>query len=482
MKTAARIPGMRLLHSPGPTRVPDEVVNAMARQPTDLADAAPAASSIAACESGMKALLQTERAEVFFYAANGHGGWEAVIANLVAPGAAVLVPGTGHFSDGWAEQVEAFGGVAVRTPYREGFPIDPAAVEAALRDDTAHRIGAVFVVHTDTASGTTCDLAAIRAAIDAARHPALFVVDVVASLAAAPFAMDALGVDVVIGASQKGLMVHPGLAFVAADERALAVARANPTPRFYWDWQRRQSDAVVPQVLRHAAARPPGRPRGRARPDRRRRASPTCTRATRGWRARSRPRSTRWGEGGALRLFTQVPAARSVSVTAIEVAPGIDPEALRTVARERFQVAIAGGLGPLSRPRLSHRPPRRHERGDDPRLPRRRRGGAARAGHRLRPQRRRRRDRGARRSDGLSVHRSPARSRGKANRRLGHPGGRAPNVQRSASSAVISPARSRARHRRLGHRERAGRRTFSDRRLAPAPALAQRMLPVWPSE
>jgi hypothetical protein len=96
----------------------------------------------------------------------------------------------------------------VRTPYREGFPIDPAALEAALRDDAAHRIGAVFVVQTDTASGTTCDLAAIRAAIDAARHPALFVVDVVASLAAAPFAMDALGVDVVIGASQKGLMVH----------------------------------------------------------------------------------------------------------------------------------------------------------------------------------------------------------------------------------------------------------------------------------
>ena len=91
MKTAARIPGMRLLHSPGPTRVPDEVVNAMARQPTDLADGR-LATLIGACESGMKALLQTERAEVFFYAANGHGGWEAVIANLVAPGAAVLVP------------------------------------------------------------------------------------------------------------------------------------------------------------------------------------------------------------------------------------------------------------------------------------------------------------------------------------------------------------------------------------------------------
>ncbi len=345
MKTAARIPGMRLLHSPGPTRVPDEVVNAMARQPTDLADAR-LPVLIAACESGMKALLQTARADVFFYAANGHGGWEAVIANLVAPGAAVLVPGTGHFSDGWAEQVQAFGGIAVRTPYREGFPIDPAAVEAALRDDTAHHLGAVFVVQTDTARAPTSDLAAIRAAIDAAKHPALFIVDVVASLAAAPFEMDALGVNVAIGASQKGLMVHPGLAFVAADARALAVARANPTPRFYWDWQRRQSDMSYRKFcgtppLAHLAGLEAalgliaheGLANVQARHARLARAVHAAV--------------TAWGEGGTLRLFTQVPAARSVSVTAIEVSSGIDPEALRTVARERFQVAIAGGLGPL---------------------------------------------------------------------------------------------------------------------------------------
>ena len=341
-----RIPGLRLLHSPGPTHVPDEVVNAMARQPTDLADPR-LADLIAACESGMKALLQTADAEVFFFAANGHGGWEAVIANLVAPGASILVPGTGHFSDSWAEQVEAYGGAALRTPYREGFPIDPAAIEAVLRDDTAHRIGAVFAVHTDTASGTTCDLAAIRAAIDAAGHPALFVVDVVASLAAAPFAMDALGADVAVGASQKGLMVHPGLAFVAANARALAVARANPAPRFYWDWERRRSEFSYRKFcgtppLAHLAGleaalgliEAEGLARIQARHARLARAVQAAV--------------TRWAEGGALRLFTQVPAARSVSVTAVQVADGIDPEALRTVARERFQVAIAGGLGPLS--------------------------------------------------------------------------------------------------------------------------------------
>jgi alanine-glyoxylate transaminase / serine-glyoxylate transaminase / serine-pyruvate transaminase len=346
MKPAVRIPGLRLLHSPGPTRVPDEVVNAMARQPTDLADAR-LPLLIAACESGMKSLLQTERADVFFYAANGHGGWEAVITNLVAPGAAVLVPGTGHFSDSWAEQVQAFGGIPVRTAYREGFPIDPAAVEAALGDDPEHRITAIFVVHTDTASGTTCDLAAIRRAIDAARHPALFVVDVVASLAAAPFAMDALGANVAVGASQKGLMVHPGLAFVAADERAMAAASANPTPRFYWDWQRRRSEfsyrkfcgtpplahlAGLEAALGLIAAE--GLARVHARHARLARAVHAAV--------------ERWAEPGTLRLFTQVPAARSVSVTAIEVSPGIDPEALRALARERFQVAIAGGLGPLS--------------------------------------------------------------------------------------------------------------------------------------
>ena len=346
MSPPTRIPGVRQLHSPGPTHVPDEVVAAMSRQPTDLADPR-LARLIGVCESGMKELLKTDHADIFFYAANGHGGWEAVIANLVAPGADILVPGTGHFSDDWAEQVEAFGGNAVRTPYREGFPIDPAVVETALRDDTEHRIGAVFVVHTDTASGTTCDLAALRRAIDAAAHPALFVVDVVASLGAAPFAMDELGVNVAMGASQKGLMLQPGMAFVAADARAMDAARRNPAPRFYWDWQRRLSE----QSYRKFCGTPPlahlagleaalgliaaeGLAHVHARHAR---LAGAVHAAVDGWAE----------GGGSLRLFTRAAPARSVSVTAIEVSPGIDPEALRTVARERFQVAIAGGLGPL---------------------------------------------------------------------------------------------------------------------------------------
>ena len=277
----------------------------------------------------------------------------------------------------------AFGGQALRTPYVEGMPIDPAAVEAALRDDTAHRIAAVFVVHTDTASGTTSDLAALRRAIDAAGHPALFVVDVVASLAAAPFAMDALGVNVAIGASQKGLMLPPGLAFVAADERALAVARDTPAPRFYWDWARRRSDLNYLKFCGTLPHRPPRRARGGARADRAEGLAAVHARHARLARAVHAAVSA-WGEGGALRLFTRAVEARSVSVTAIEVAPGIDPEALRSVARERFQVADRRRPRPAARPRLSHRPSRRHERGDAARLPRRRAGGDAGAGHRLR--------------------------------------------------------------------------------------------------
>ncbi|MDR3452037.1 MAG: aminotransferase class V-fold PLP-dependent enzyme [Rhodoferax sp.] len=346
MNAPKRIPGHRSLHSPGPTRVPDEVVHAMSRQPMDLADPR-LGVVIEACESGLKRLLQTERAQVFMYSANGHGAWEAAIVNLIAPGQTVLVPGTGHFSESWAVQTEALGGRVVRTPCVEGFPIDADAVEQVLRADTRRKIAAVFAVHTDTASGLTSDLRALRAAIDAAGHPALFVVDVVASLGASPFAMDALGANVVIGASQKGLMVPPGLGFVAVDSVAMAVASRNPAPRFYWDWSRRSSDLVYrkfcgtpPQsllmgldaalslIFREGVDEVIARHRLIARAVH---AAVAC-----------------WSEGGALQFFGQVPEARSVSVTTVLVQPGIDPEAMREVARERFQVAIAGGLGPLA--------------------------------------------------------------------------------------------------------------------------------------
>jgi alanine-glyoxylate transaminase / serine-glyoxylate transaminase / serine-pyruvate transaminase len=346
MLNSPRIPGHRFLHSPGPTRVPDEVLHAMSRQPMDLADPR-VLQVIAACETGLKRLLGTARSDVLMYAANGHGVWEGVITNLLGPGDTVLVPGTGHFSDGWALQAEAFGATALRTPWVEGEPIDPHAVEQALRDDPLHRIKAVFAVHTDTASSVTSDMQALRAALDAAHHPALFVVDVVASLGAAPFDMDALGANVVLGASQKGLMVPPGLGFIGVDARALEVASRNPAPRFYWDWARRRGD----QSYQKFCGTPPhsllmgleaalglifheGVDAVLARHAQIARAVHAAVEC--------------WGEGGALRCFARSPAARSTSVTAVAVGEGTDVDALRSVAREQFQVAMAGGLGPLA--------------------------------------------------------------------------------------------------------------------------------------
>jgi len=337
--------GHQFLHAPGPSHVPDKVMDAMRNQPMDLADPRLEAL-IQSSERGLKRLLQTERSDVFIYAANGHGAWEAVIANLVAPGDQVLIPGTGHFSNGWAEQTQAMGGKVLRTPWEEGFPADVAAIEAALRADRAHGIVAVFAVHTDTASGITSDIAAVRAAIDRVGHPALLVVDVVASLGAAPFAMDALGANVVLGASQKALMVPPGLGFVAVDAKAKAKAAGNTAPRFYWDWGRRDTPVgyqkfcgTAPQNLlmgldaAFGLIFQEGLPQVMAR---HRRIAAAVHAAVDGW-----------SEGGALRLAARDRQALSVSVTTVAVNAGIDVEALRTVARERFQVAIAGGLGQL---------------------------------------------------------------------------------------------------------------------------------------
>ncbi len=339
-----RIPGNRFLHAPGPTHIPDEVLNAMHRQPVDHGDPR-LDETIAAVESGIKRLLQTQHADLYMFASNGHGAWEATIENLLAPGQTALIPGTGHFSESWAIQTEALGRRVIRTPYRKGYPIDANDVEQALRADGKREIVAVFVVHTDTASGTTSDLRALRTAIDAAGHPALLVVDVVASLAASPFTMDELGVDVAVGASQKGLMSPPGLGFIAVDDRAREVAAKNPSPNFYWDWKWRRHDLSY----RKFCGTPPhnllfgleaalsllfeeGIDSVIARHARLARAVHAAVEC--------------WSRDGALSFHCKIPMARSVSVTTIDVRDGIDPEAMRTIARERFQVAIAGGLGP----------------------------------------------------------------------------------------------------------------------------------------
>jgi alanine-glyoxylate transaminase / serine-glyoxylate transaminase / serine-pyruvate transaminase len=205
----------------------------------------------------------------------------------------------------------------------------------------------VFMVHTDTASSITSDIAAMRRAIDAAGHPALLVVDMVASLGVEPFAMDALGVNVVLGASQKGLMTPPGIGIVAVDKLAFERGTRNPNPRYYWDWRLRQGQhayqkfcGTAPQTLLA------GLEAGLELIFREGMDQVFARHALLGGAVRAAVQA--WSTGGALSLFCKAPQAYGNAVTSIAVGPGIVPDEIRRVARERYQVSVAGGLGPLN--------------------------------------------------------------------------------------------------------------------------------------
>jgi len=349
--TASRIPGRRLLHAPGPSPVPDEVVWAMCRQPLDHGDPR-LDETIAACDAGLRRLLgMPGGGHVFMYASNGHGVWEAVVENLAPLGGTVLIPGTGHFSEQWSIQTEALGRKVIRTPWQPGLPIDPEVVVRALEDDRAREIRAIFLVHADTSSSVTSDLAALRRAVDATGHPALFVVDVVPTLGVEPFSMSELRADVVLGASQKGLMCPPGVGFIAVNEAAMDVARHNPAPRYYWDWQIRTGAlsyqkfcGTAPQTLIAGLEVALGlifREGLEAVFDRHRRLADAVRAAVQAW-------SLDEGQPTGLGFYARQPDTRSNAVTTVSVPPGTSVEALRTVARERYQVAFAGALGPLA--------------------------------------------------------------------------------------------------------------------------------------
>jgi alanine-glyoxylate transaminase/serine-glyoxylate transaminase/serine-pyruvate transaminase len=337
--------GHEFLHAPGPTHIPDRVLAAMHRQPLDLVDER--LKEIAhSCFRDLADVFRTT-GRVFIYAANGHGGWEAALANICVPGDAVLIPEVGHFSNNWADHARAIGleTISIEGDWRHA--IDPNEIEAALRRDADRRIKAVLAVQVDTGTGVTSDIPAIRAAIDAAGHPALFVVDTIASLAAMPFAMDEWGVDVALTASQKALMCPPGLAILAANEKAIGVASRLPLQHRYWDWKTRMAEenyrafcGTMPEqhifALRAALdmIREEGLPAIFARHARLAGAVHRAVEA--------------WSEAGALSFNAEVPEERSVSVTAIRTAEGIDPDRIRTHTRRTLGVSVAGGLGLLS--------------------------------------------------------------------------------------------------------------------------------------
>jgi len=231
--------GRPVVAIPGPSIIPERVLEAMGRPMLDLYEG----PVVEVSEEVRAKLPEIARAsgEAFIITANGHGAWQMATSNTLRRGGKVLVLESGRFATVWGNytsvsdiEVEVLAG-DMRTP------VDPDKLEARLREDTNHEIQAILTVHVDTASSVRNDIAALRRAIDAAGHPALFMVDCIASLGCERFEMDEWGVDITIAGCQKGLMVPPGVSFVWASEKALAAHKTADAKVGYFDWEARLS-------------------------------------------------------------------------------------------------------------------------------------------------------------------------------------------------------------------------------------------------
>jgi alanine-glyoxylate transaminase/serine-glyoxylate transaminase/serine-pyruvate transaminase len=280
---------------------------------------------------------------VFIYPASGTGAWEAAIVNTFSPGEQVLMFETGHFATLWRTVAEKFGLVVDFVPgdWRHG--VDPATVEARLTEDAGHQIKAVMCVHNETSTGVTSRIGEIRHAIDAARHPALLFVDVISSLASIDYRQDEWGVDVAVAASQKGLMLPPGLSFNAVSEKALAASKKARLPRAFWSWENmletNQSgffpytpatnllfglgEAISMLVYEE----------GLENVFRRHYRHGEATRSA----------VKRWG----LELLCQEPKEYSNSLTAVLMSEGFDEAEFRQLVLQNFNLSLGAGLGKL---------------------------------------------------------------------------------------------------------------------------------------
>ncbi len=227
--------GRHFLQIPGPSAVPDRVLRAMDSPTIDHRGPEFAVLGKAVL-AGLRTVFGTA-STVVIYPASGTGAWEAAIVNTLRQGDRVLMYETGHFATLWRTMAGRFGLQVDFVPgdWRHG--VDPADVEARLRDDAGHAIKAVMVVHNETSTGVTSRIPEVRAAMNRAEHPALLMVDTISSLGSVDYQHDAWGVDVTVSGSQKGLMLPPGLSFNAVSAKAMAASEQGGMPRSYWDWR-----------------------------------------------------------------------------------------------------------------------------------------------------------------------------------------------------------------------------------------------------
>jgi alanine-glyoxylate transaminase/serine-glyoxylate transaminase/serine-pyruvate transaminase len=333
--------GRHFLQIPGPTNVPDRVLHAIAFPTIDHRgpEFAELGQQVVA---GMKRVFQTA-GTVVIYPSSGTGAWEAALVNTLSPGDRVLMFETGHFATLWRQMAGRLGLDVELVPgdWRHG--VDPAAVADKLGADREHRIKAVCVVHNETSTGVTSRIPEIRAAIDAAAHPALFMVDTISSLGSIDYRHDEWRIDVTIGGSQKGLMLPPGLGFNAVSDKAMAASKNARLTRSYWDWQAMEEtgrtgffpytpatnllfglreslkmlleeeglDNVFARHARHAEA---------------------TRRAVRGW---------------GLEILCADPREYSDSLTAVLLPAGYDADRVREIILDAFDMSLGTGLGKM---------------------------------------------------------------------------------------------------------------------------------------
>lgn len=334
--------GRHFLQIPGPSPVPDRILRAMSLPTIDHRGPEFGALGLELLDKVRK-VFKTQ-GPVIIYPASGTGAWEAALANTLSAGDTVLMYETGHFATLWQKMARRLGlepeflGLPGSEGWRYGVQAD--LIEARLREDSDHRIKAVCVVHNETSTGVTSDIAAVRRAMDAARHPALLMVDTISGLASADYRHDEWGVDVTISGSQKGLMLPPGISFNALSDKAIEASLKARLPKSFWAWDEileanrtgywpytpstnllyglnEALDMLLEEGLDNVFAR------------------------HQRWAAGVRAAVNAWG----LEIQCQDPEVYSPVLTGVVMPEGVDADAVRNLIYRRFDLSLGMGLG-----------------------------------------------------------------------------------------------------------------------------------------
>ncbi|MGG4605739.1 pyridoxal-phosphate-dependent aminotransferase family protein [Paenalcaligenes sp. Me131] len=336
--------GRHFLQIPGPSPVPDRILRAVSYPTIDHRGPEFGALGLQVL-SGIKKIFKTEQ-PVVIYPASGTGAWEAALTNTLSPGDHVVMYETGHFATLWKKMAEALGlkteflGLPGIEGWRRG--VQAQMIEERLRQDTTHQIKAVCVVHNETSTGVTSNIAAVRQAIDAAGHPALLMVDTISGLASADYRHDEWGVDVTVSGSQKGLMLPPGISFNAVSQKAIAASKTAKLPKAFWGWEdiiamnatgywpytpstnllfglAEALDMIMGEGLDNTFAR-------------HQRLADACRQAVKAW---------------GLEIQCVDTEAYSPVLTGVMMPEGIDADAVRKIIYQNFDMSLGAGLGKM---------------------------------------------------------------------------------------------------------------------------------------